>query len=217
MKNHNELSSDERKELEIKIDLQFIKIILNPRKQKIIDFFTKAQNYDFKYREPTDTKKIEIIDVFYYANSPLSHLRITPNYNFYNRRKVLLTPEINLDYYSFTKIDELVEKVLKTNKIDYSDLIENESFDSAMFWENKMELEIKFLIDCWKNVKEVTKSNLKGFLNASDSSGGIYDLDNGYCLWDENLEVDDYLINNGIIIEKEKFKKKRSFLGRFLK
>ena len=64
-------------------------------------------------------------------------------------------------------------------------------------------LEMQFIVDCWGKAKEKTKSEVLGFLQASDGSGGPYDLRNGFDLWGEKGSISDYLERQGVIIEKE--------------
>jgi hypothetical protein len=51
-----------------------------------------------------------------------------------------------------------------------------------------------------KMLKE-TQSTLHAFLESSDGAGGIYDLNNGNALDDD--DIDQYLQTKGIIIQKE--------------
>jgi len=63
-------------------------------------------------------------------------------------------------------------------------------------------LEIDFLKNCWIKAKENTRSKVIGFLESSDNSAGILDLDNGFELPFE-IEIDEYLKSRGFLIDKE--------------
>jgi hypothetical protein len=202
MKNHGQLTDSERLDLEWKIDLEFERIITKPREKIIVDFLIKIQNFDYEFRTSKDTKQIEVISLYYYANCPLGFLFIEPCYEFYDDEKTIDRPEIHLEDYSIYDIEDLCKKVLTENNIDFSDIVEDE-FEYNMFWENKEELEKKFLFECWKKAKDKTKSKLIGFLDASDSTGGTYDLENGYCLWNEKIEIEEYLKKKNITIKKD--------------
>ena len=205
MKNHNELTISEREDLERKIDLEFENKILKPREERIIDFLTKIQNYEFEFRTSNDTKQLEVISLYYYANSPLSFLFVQPCYEFYENDKNSVRAEIHLEDYSFYDIENLCKNILTENDIDFSDIDEDE-FEYDEFWDNKNTKEKQFIIDCWQKAKKITNSKLMGFLDASDYSGGTYYLDNGNSLWESRTEIREYLKSRGIEINTDERK-----------
>lgn len=183
-------------EIELKIDEAFKNIFLIPREKLITDFLVNFLNSRFKFKE--DNREVNVISLFYYASSPLSFLFIEPNYEYYSADEIIDRFELELDDYSYIDVEELCIKVLDENNINYSEhLDKNGNLDTANYWENRHELEHKFLLTCWKNAKEKTQSKIFGFLESSDGAGGIYDLDNGYCISDDNHDAKQYLESKG--------------------
>ncbi|MFD0991041.1 hypothetical protein ACFQ1R_13110 [Mariniflexile jejuense] len=203
MKSHNDLTSTERKILEEKIDIEFEKKILKPREEMVIEFLIKVLSFQYEFRTKRDTSQIKVISLYYYASSPLSFLFVEPCYAFYSNEYTIDRPELELEDYDYFDLEDLARNVLDESGIDYSDLDQNNRFDLAEFWENKAELEKTFIFNCWKKAKSQTESKLIGFLDASDYSGGTYDLNNGKSLWEDKIEIDDYLDKLGIKINKE--------------
>lgn len=189
-------------QIESEIDKAFIETFLTPRKKLVTDFLIDYLSSDFKFRE--DDAKINVISLFMYAPSPLSFLFIEPNYEYYLSDNTVNRPELSLKSYSYIEVDELCLKVLDKNKIDYSQHLNSlGELDPAVYWENKSVLERNFLLDCWKNAKEATNSELLGFLEYSDFVGGVYDLDSRHCISDDNMEANEYLESKNIFFEKE--------------
>lgn len=202
-KKETELTNSERDELEALIDKEFESTFLLPREKALTEFFIKVQTYQHEFRPTIDTKSIKVLDVFYYANCPLGFFAIEPSYDYYDSEKTVNRAELDLGYYTYSHVDDLVIKVLDENRIDYTELTDDREFDTVIFWENKGDLEIQFIIECWSKAREITNSEIIAFLHASDGSGGTYDLRNGFDLWDEKVSVCEYLERQGEKIEKE--------------
>ena len=200
MKNHKTLTDIEREVLEHKIDLKFENSILQPRKEAIVNFLLEIQKSNFEYKISDRVKQIEVISLYYYANSPLSFLFAQPCYAFYDDNSTVIL-ELHLDNYTIFDNEELCKAVLAENNIDYSDI--EEKLDYIEFWDNQSSMEIKFILDCWQKAKEISKSKLIGFLDSSDSSGETYDLDNEECFCYSDITIKEYLKNKGIKINNE--------------
>ncbi len=212
-----ELTSSERDQLEVLIDEEFRKVILAPREEPLIDFFEKILQGQHVFRKEEDTIDIEVLDVFYYANCPLGHITVEPSYDYYDSDKTLHPAELNLDYYTYRHVKDIVVNVLDMNQVDYSVLTDNREFDTAIFWENWADLEMKFICECWNAAIDRTGSITIAFLNASDGSGGPIDLRNGYDLWRERISISEYLEKEGTLIEKEKIDRRKGKRVGFLK
>lgn len=212
-----ELTSSERDQLEELIDEEFRKVILAPREKPLIDFFEKILKGRHAFRNEEDTIDIEVLDVFYYANCPLGRITVEPSYDYYDSDKTVHPAELNLDYYTYSHVKDIVVNVLDMNQVDYSVLTDNREFDTAIFWENRDDLEMKFISECWNAAIDRTGSTTIAFLNASDGSNGPIDLRNGYNLWRERIGISEYLENEGILIEKEKKNRRKGKKVGFLK
>ncbi|MDR2237864.1 MAG: hypothetical protein LBE92_17205 [Chryseobacterium sp.] len=188
-----------------KIDDAFRKKFLLPREKVVTDFLADIMNPQYPFRK--DSVKIEVLNVFYEALSPLSFIFAAPSYDHYDQDKTIRFAELDLEadhsfeYYTYIDVDDLCIQVLDENQVDYSgDLDEDEELDPAEYWENQLDLEVDFLVHCWKKAKERTQSQMLGFLESADNTGKIYDLDTG-----EELDgyVDEYLQSKGRFIKKE--------------
>jgi len=189
-------------QIETEIDKAFIETFLKPREKLVTDFLINFLSSDFNFTD--DDRKIKVISLFKYAPSPLSFLFIEPNYDYYSPDDTLNRPELSLPDYSYIEVDELCIKVLNEHKINYSEHLNSlGELDPAVYWENQSLLENNFLFFCWKKAKEITNSKMLGFLEYSDFAGGVYDLDSGYCISDDDLEASEYLESKNIFIEKE--------------
>ena len=188
-------------ELEFKIDIAFKNKFLVPKEKELTDFFSNLINCKYDFRSDNKPCEISVIDVFYYAICPVSFLFAEPNSDIYNSLKTVYIPEIHLKDYSFFDVEEVVREILDENSIDYINYLNNDFLDIAFFWENQYELEMKFIIQCWKSAKMNTNSKIIGILQSSDASGYIYNLDNGIRI--EEIEIEKYLREIGCIIEKE--------------
>jgi hypothetical protein len=204
MREYDSLSSKEIENLEQEIDLEFRSKILKPREKKIVDFLVKVQNCEFEYRTTGDTKEIKVISLYYYANSPLSFIFVQPCYAFYSDSKTINRPELHSDDYTYEELEKIAIEILAKNNIDYTEFTEDDEAEIYDFWDNDYRLVKNFLIECWNKAKLITQTKLIGFLDASNYSGGTYDLDNGYSLFDNKIEIEPYLKNKGIIIIKDK-------------
>lgn len=204
MKEYDSLSSKEIESLEKEIDLEFQSKILKPREKEIVDFLVKIQNCEFEYRITNDTKELKVISLYYYANGPLSFIFVQPCYAFYSDNKTINRPELHLDDYTYEELEKIAVEVLTKNNIDYTEFTEDDDAEIYDFWDNDYRLVKNFFIQCWKKAKSLTKSKLIGFLDASDYSGGTYDLDDGYCLFDDKIDIEPYLKNKGIKVIKDK-------------
>lgn len=192
--------------IETKIDEAFIDTFLLPREKVVTDFLVDVLSSQYQFRE--DDRKIEVISLYYYAANPLAFLFALPNYEYYAPDKTTQIAELHLkdhalEDYSYFDIQELCKKVLNENNIDYSAYLNYDNqLDFANYWENQNGLEIDFIKNCWKKAKENTRSKMIGFLESSDNSAGIFDLDNGFELPFE-IEIDEYLQSRGFLINKE--------------
>ena len=199
---NKELSESQKNSLERKIDEAFKSTFLKPREKTIIDFFKKIQNFelDFGFGMNKYVEKTYVINLFYSANCPLEFIFVEPCSEIYPELETYNRPELHLDYYSSYDIELLGKKIVQ-NEIDSSNILDDENFELAEFWENRGELENKFLIECWKKAKKETETNLVGYLIASDSSGGPYFLDDTYHIWKtESVEIKKHLEKLGIEI-----------------
>ena len=193
------------KKIEQKIDEAFRNTFLLPREKVVTDFLAGVMNSKYKFRE--DDQKIEVISLYYYASSPLSFLFAMPHYGYYSPDKTtgiaeLHVKEYALEDYSPADVQELCKTVLDENGIDYSAYLDEEDqLDYAHYWENQFGLECDFLMNCWRHAKEKTQSKMLGFLESSDSGGGMYDLNNGYDV-PFDVDLDEYLQAQGFSIQK---------------
>lgn len=194
------------KNLESKIDEAFQETFLFPREKAVTNFLVKVLNSTDSFRE--DDRKIEVIGLYYYAASPLSFLFAMPNYVYYLPDKTVHIAELHLkehgfEDYTLADLQDLCKKVLDENDIQYIGRLNADNrLDTSGYWENQSGLEHEFLRQCWKNAKEETRSKVLGFLEASDSSCAVYDLENGYYLPFE-VDLDEYLQAQGFRFEKE--------------
>lgn len=188
------------------MDEAFQENILFPREQTVIDFLVSVLNNPEKFRG--DGRKIEVIGLYYYAASPLSFLFAMPNYAYYTPDKTVHIAELHLkehgfEDYNYIDLQELCKNVLDAHDFSYDSRMNRNSLpDLSSYWENQSGLEHEFLRQCWKKAKEQTRSKILGFLEASDSSSLVYDLDNGYDLPFE-VDLDEYLQAQGFRFEKE--------------
>ncbi|MCJ8155184.1 hypothetical protein MKJ01_15560 [Chryseobacterium sp. SSA4.19] len=194
------------KNIEAKIEEAFRETFLLPREMTITGFLADVLSSKYKFRE--DDRKIEVISVYYYAQSPVSILFALPNYEYYSPDKTAYMDELNLkehgfEDYTYTDVQELCKKVLDENHVHYETYLdENDLPDLSHFLESQSGIEISFLSTYWKKAKEQVHSKTLGFLESSDGAGGIYDLDNSYQLPFE-IELDEYLRSHGFNFEKE--------------
>lgn len=191
--------------IETKIDEAFRNTFLLPREKLLTDFFADILDSKYQFRE--DDREIEVISVYYYASEPLSFLFARPCEEYYDEDKTHQEAELHLNEhsledYSYLDVEELCRKVLDENNIDYSEHIDDFDYlDPANYWENQFDLELDFILNCWKNAKERTQSEIWGFLAASDGAGSTYDLDNGDEVSDD--DIDGYLQSKGYHFKKE--------------
>lgn len=185
--------------LEAQMDTAFTNAFLLPNQEKLVGFFTELLSAKHDYRNDTRTQDIKVIDLSYSASDPLRFLFAEPCRVYYSSDKTVNIAELHLADYDIFDIEELGTAILDANHFDYSGMLENDMLDLAFFWENRFDLERAFIVDCWKKAKAKTLSEILGFLEASDSPGGIYDLDNDHCLDD----IETYLKQKGFSIAKE--------------
>ncbi len=194
------------KNLEAKMNEAFQETILFPREKTVTDFLVKVLNSTDTFRD--DDLKVEVIGLYYYAASPLSFLFAMPNYAYYAPDKTVHIAELHLKEHGFkdytqADLQELCKKMLEENDFSDNSRIDRNSLpDLSGYWENQSGLEHEFLRQCWKKAKEQTRSKVLGFLEASDSSSAVYDLENGYYLPFE-VDLDEYLQAQGFRFEKE--------------
>jgi hypothetical protein len=192
--------------IETKIDEAFTNTFLLPREKAVTDFLVDVLNSKYQFRN--DDRKVEVISLYYYAASPLAFIFALPNYEYYAPDKTIQIAELHLkdhllEDYSSIDVENLCKKILNENSIDYATYFDQENrLDFVNYWENQRGLEIDFLKNCWIKAKENTRSKMIGFLESSDNSAGILDLDNGFELPFE-IEIDEYLKSRGFFIDKE--------------
>lgn len=190
----------------MKIDEAFRNTFLLPREKAVTDFLADVLSSKYRFRE--DDLKIEVLSVFYDSSSPLRALIVIPGYEFYATEKNIEMAELHLKDHSFEDyssydVQELCKKILDENDIDYSSYLNaHNQLDYSHYWENQFGLESDFIMQCWRNAKEKTQSKIHGFLESSDSAGGLIDLDSGYDLPFE-IDAAEYLQSHGFIIRKE--------------
>jgi hypothetical protein len=182
------------------IEATYTKELLQPMEAEFIKFFTKVQNFEDGYRTHKPSKEIKLISVIYDANSRLSWVFAMSCLDFYEEDYDIARPEINMDIYDDYDVYEMSVNTLKKHNIDDEELDE---YDVLDIWETRAELDLDFLITCWQKAKAITNSKLYAFLEASDSSGGIRDLDNGNFFSDFNDSIEKYLKRKGITIKKD--------------
>lgn len=192
--------------IETKIDEAFTNTFLLPREKAVTDFLVDVLNSKYQFRN--DDRKVEVISLYYYAANPLAFIFALPNYEYYAPDKTIQIAELHLkdhllEDYSSIDVENLCKKILNENSIDYAAYLDMENrLDFVNYWENQHGLEIDFLKNCWIKAKENTRSKVIGFLESSDNSVGILDLDNGFELPFE-IEIDEYLKSRGFLIDKE--------------
>lgn len=192
--------------IETKIDEAFTNTFLLPREKAVTDFLVDVLNSKYQFRN--DIRKVEVISIYYYAANPLAFIFALPNYEYYAADKTIQIAELHLkdhllEDYSSIDVENLCKKILNENSIDYAAYLDQENrLDFVNYWENQRGLEIDFLKNCWIKAKENTRSKVIGFLESSDNSVGILDLDNGFELPFE-IEIDEYLKSRGFLIKKE--------------
>ena len=192
--------------IETKIDEAFTNTFLLPREKAVTDFLVDVLNSKYQFRN--DDRKVEVISLYYYAANPLVFIFALPNYEYYAPDKTIQIAELHLkdhllEDYSSIDVENLCKKILNENSIDYAAYLDQENrLDFVNYWENQRGLEIDFLKNCWIKAKENTRSKMIGFLESSDNSAGILDLDNGFELPFE-IEIDEYLKSRGFFIDKE--------------
>ncbi|MCW3168631.1 hypothetical protein OMO38_08830 [Chryseobacterium sp. 09-1422] len=192
--------------IETKIDEAFTNTFLLPREKAVTDFLVDVLNSKYQFRN--DDRKVEVISIYYYAANPLAFIFALPNYEYYAPDKTIQIAELHLkdhllEDYSSIDVENLCKKILNENSIDYAAYLDQENrLDFVNYWENQRGLEIDFLKNCWIKAKENTRSKVIGFLESSDNSAGILDLDNGFELPFE-IEIDEYLKSRGFLIDKE--------------
>ena len=192
--------------IETKIDEAFTNTFLPPREKAVTDFLVDVLNSKYQFRN--DDRKVEVISLYYYAANPLAFIFALPNYEYYAPDKTIQIAELHLkdhllEDYSSIDVENLCKKILNENSIDYAAYLDQENrLDFVNYWENQRGLEIDFLKNCWIKAKENTRSKVIGFLESSDNSAGILDLDNGFELPFE-IEIDEYLKSRGFLIKKE--------------
>jgi hypothetical protein len=192
--------------IETKIDEAFTNTFLLPREKAVTDFLVDVLNSKYQFRN--DDRKVEVISLYYYAANPLAFIFALPNYEYYAPDKTIQIAELHLkdhllEDYSSIDVENLCKNILTENSIDYTAYLDQENrLDFVNYWENQHGLEIDFLKNCWIKAKENTRSKVIGFLESSDNSAGILDLDNGFELPFE-IEIDEYLKSRGFLIKKE--------------
>lgn len=194
----------EADELEQKIDKAFLEKICEPRRRDIVQFFCNILSFKEGYRLLENREELEVVDIFYYANEPLSYISADASYGFYDDEYQLDSPNLSLDSYSYLKIDEVVIKVLLAEGISSKE-VEADNFDTASYWENKHELEMNFLIGCWQEATVRIPPKFKAFLYASDGTGIPIDLSTGLEIGKHipiSYSIEDYLAKKGIYPKK---------------
>ena len=196
-----ELNQEERDALVKKIDAAFEATFLKPREERIVEFLKKVQNFEIDFGSGTriNNEQIKVITLYYYANCRLGFLFVEPSHAVYPELMTADRPELRLEDYDQYDIREMGKKVVEENHSDYYHQMDEEDFDLDEFWENRGQLENKFLIDCWKKAKEETNTKLIGYLMASDASGGPYFLDDAYHPWKtEAVDIKEHFKKLGI-------------------
>lgn len=179
-------------QLEQQIDLAFKAQFLTPKKPAIVAFLEKVLTGVPEFQLLEDHSKLKVIEVIYEPSAPPTFLLPEPCELFHEDDAPRDNPELTLEDYNYLDIEEMVQEVLTQNQIDFFDAGE---FDSALYWENKNDLEMAFLVECWQEAKQHTGAQIFGFLMAGDSSNYPIDLDTGKELEKdgEELEIDEYL------------------------
>lgn len=187
LKKYEDLSMEEENKLLDKIEAAFIKEVLEPRKQPIIDMLVNVLTFKEGYGLIDEAEKLEVIDIYYYAPNPLSFLFVEASYGFYSEKFKKERIEINFD--SYLNTSNIIKKVL----------IDNQIFDGDFYyydiWDEDRDLFYSFLLKCWEEAKKVTNSKIVGFLRASDGAG-LQFLDDGS--YPNDFKIDEFLNERGI-------------------
>jgi hypothetical protein len=95
------------------IDARYQKEALDPMVNAFIDFFTKIQNFEDGYRTDVPSKKIEIVNIFYYAPSTLSFIFAMSDLEYYKVNNEISRPELHMDSYEDYDEHKMIVDVLK--------------------------------------------------------------------------------------------------------
>jgi hypothetical protein len=200
MRTIDELEDFEVESIIEDIEATYSKELLQPMEAKFIKFFEKVQNFEDGYRTHKPSKEIKLVSITYDANSRLSFVSVMACLDFYEEDYDIARPEIQMDSYDNYDVYELCLNILTKHNIDDEELDEH---DVLGVWETHAELDFDFLLTCWQKAKAITNSNLYGFLEASDNSGGITNMDNGNFFSDLHDSIEKYLKRKGITIKKD--------------
>lgn len=189
-------------ELEKKIDRRFQEIICEPRRSDIVQFYENFLMFKDGFQLMKSRTDLEVVDVFFYANAPLEYLFAQASLEFYDDEYQCDCPNLNLKRYNYFEVEELVKETVQAEGISLTE-VEESDFDSAKYWENQHDLEMKFLIDCWKQATTSIQPKFRTFLNANDGSGIPIDLDTGNEVSKEfTHSVEGYLMGLGVYPKK---------------
>ena len=197
MKNFEDLDDFEYFDIIHEIEETYIEELLQPIAMSFIKFFIKVQNFEDGFRTHKASKDIKVVSIRYYANSRLSYIFAMNCYDFYKADPDVESPELYVQYYNDYDEDALIEKVFKKHHVAYD---YNSHYD---IWEGQYDTDINFLLDCWQKAKEITNSKLYAFLEASDGSGAITNMDTRESFKDTQSSVEKHLTAKGIFIEKD--------------
>jgi len=197
-----ELSDNDWEFISQTIDKLFIERILFPRESALISFFVNILNGEGNFQLLKDNSKLEIIEIIYSPESTCSWFRAEPCEEFYPYKDVKNSPEISFDRYFLNDIAHFLPEILDENKVDYSESRINNNVDFGSFWTNMYDLEITFILACWRKAKNKSAGDILGFLVAGNSSNPTIDLDKGKEVINSNDSIEYYLTSNGINASK---------------
>lgn len=177
---HFDLSLKQQQELDEKIEKSVINELFLPRKSEIVVFFEKILDPSGEVQLVKHPEKLEVIDMYYYANCPLGFLMVQPSVEFCHPDNFISETTLSLDHYSYEDINAIGLNVMELNNIELEE-------DFNFLHDTKEDVERKFLIDCWIEAKKkFPLSKIKAFGMASDGSGYIFDMDNGTIIEEKN-------------------------------
>ena len=171
-----------------------------PRQSEIVGFFEKILGLDEAVQLVKYPEKLEVIDMYYYANCPLGFLMVQPAVEFCHADNFVSETTLSLEHYDDGDIDAIGLNIMELNNIGME-----EGDDSIFLEDSKVDLERKFLINCWNEAKKkYPLSKIKAFGMASDGSGYTFDMDNGTRIKekDGNPVIEEYLNSLGIFSKK---------------
>ncbi|MGK0389167.1 MAG: hypothetical protein ACI94Y_001906 [Maribacter sp.] len=204
LEKYNDLSLEKQQELEEDIESIVVEGFFLPKQQEIVAFFEKVLSLDESVQLVKYPEKLEVIDMYYYANCPLGYLMIQPSVEFCHPSNFISETTLSLEHYSYEDIDGIALQMMMANNIDLEEFGGEEDFEYPL--DTLIDLERKFLVACWNEAKKkYPLSKIKAFGMASDGSGFTFDIDNGARVEEKegNPVMEEYLSSINIFPTKD--------------